>query len=533
MDIACAMPCPQPPSAPLSRSARVAEHETLEEAVVHNPLAVAGQLGIRTPKTIRQSALPVASGIRWRQRYQLLLQLTDTAVIIAAAAGTGAWLYSGAPRHDAAGAGIYAGISVFVAATWILMSALMRTRDQRLIGVGSGEYKRVINASAATFGTLALGYVLMGGSPARGFVLMTWPLGLSALLASRWIWRNWLTYQRRFGHFLSNVVVVGQRNDVGYVVAQLGKMSGAAYDVVGVILEDQTKMPALQVGVQAVPVVGNLDTVREAVKKTGADAVIVAGELHRGSGYLRELGWDLERTSTELVVASALTNVAGPRIKVRPVEGLPLMHVEMPSFTGGRHLIKRCMDVVLSVTALLILAPLLAALAVLIKSDSPGPALFSQERTGKNGSTFRMYKLRSMVTSAEEELERLRDLNQASGPLFKLYDDPRVTRVGKWLRKYSLDELPQLYNVLRGDMSLVGPRPPLPTEVSQYEGHTHRRLFTRPGCTGLWQINGRSNLDWDESVRLDLYYVENWSVTGDLIIMWRTLKVMLNPKGSY
>ncbi|MEV7649001.1 sugar transferase [Arthrobacter sp. NPDC089319] len=462
-----------------------------------------------------------------------MLLLTDTAVIVGAAAGTGTWLYTVAPHRDAAAAGIHTGIAFLVVVVWTLMGALMHTRDPRLIGVGAGEYKRVTNASAATFGALALGYVLIGGSPAREFVLLTWPVGLAALLASRWLWRNWLVYQRRFGHFLSNVVVVGQRSDVSYVVSQLMKKSGAAYDVVGVVLEGKTKIPSLQVGSQAVPVVGNLDTVRDAVKHTGADAVIVAGQLRRGSGYLRELGWDLERTSTELVVASSLTNVAGPRIKLRPVEGLPLMHVEMPSFTGGRHVIKRCMDVVVSAVALLILAPLLAALAVLIKRDSAGPVIFSQERTGKNGSTFRMYKLRSMVTSAEEELERLRDLNQASGPLFKLYDDPRVTRVGKWLRKYSLDELPQLYNVLRGDMSLVGPRPPLPTEVSQYVGHTHRRLFTKPGCTGLWQVNGRSDLDWDESVRLDLYYVENWSVTGDLIIMWRTLKVMLNPKGSY
>ncbi|GAA4373801.1 hypothetical protein GCM10023166_24830 [Paeniglutamicibacter cryotolerans] len=191
------------------------------------------------------------------------------------------------------------------------------------------------------------------------------------------------------------------------------------------------------------------------------------------------------------------------------------------------------MDIVLSAVALLALAPLLGVLALLIKKDSKGPVIFAQERIGTNGQSFKMFKLRSMVVNAEEELERLQSKNQGSGLLFKLQDDPRVTKVGAWLRKFSLDELPQIYNVLRGDMSLVGPRPPLPKEVAKYEGHVGRRLYIKPGLTGLWQVSGRSDLDWEEGVRLDLYYVENWSVTGDLMIMWRTFKVMLHPVGAY
>ena len=209
------------------------------------------------------------------------------------------------------------------------------------------------------------------------------------------------------------------------------------------------------------------------------------------------------------------------------------MHVELPRFTGGKHTLKRLVDIVASAAALLILSPLLCALAWIIVRDSKGPVFFRQERVGRNGKRFKMVKFRSMVTTAEQDLAALRDLNEGAGLLFKLKNDPRITTCGRWLRKYSLDELPQFWNVLNGDMSLVGPRPQLPGEVEGYEGDVSRRLLIKPGITGLWQINGRSNLGWDESVRWDLYYVENWSLTGDIMILWRTLRVILHPVGAY
>jgi exopolysaccharide biosynthesis polyprenyl glycosylphosphotransferase len=261
--------------------------------------------------------------------------------------------------------------------------------------------------------------------------------------------------------------------------------------------------------------------------------VIVAGQPHGGSQFIRNLGWELEGTATELVLASRLTDVAGPRIHFRPVEGLPLIHVEIPQFEGGKHMLKRALDAAASGIALVILLPLFIVIGILIKLDSPGAFLFSQERVGRNGATFRMFKFRSMVQTAERDLATLQAQNEASGLLFKIKNDPRVTRVGRVLRKYSLDELPQLWNVFIGNMSLVGPRPPLQREVQGYEIHVHRRLYIKPGLTGMWQVNGRSDLSWDESVRLDLYYVENWSLTGDLVILWRTLKVLTHPVGAY
>jgi exopolysaccharide biosynthesis polyprenyl glycosylphosphotransferase len=215
------------------------------------------------------------------------------------------------------------------------------------------------------------------------------------------------------------------------------------------------------------------------------------------------------------------------------VDGLPLLHVEIPQFEGGKHLLKRGFDVVVSGIALIVLSPLFLVLATLIRADSDGKAFFSQERVGRNGETFRILKFRSMVTNAPELLADLMEQNEGSGVLFKIKHDPRVTRLGRILRKYSLDELPQLWNVFTGDMSLVGPRPPLPNEVRDYEDHVRRRLYIKPGLTGMWQINGRSALSWEDSVRLDLYYVENWSVVGDLMILWRTVRVVINPVGAY
>jgi exopolysaccharide biosynthesis polyprenyl glycosylphosphotransferase len=248
---------------------------------------------------------------------------------------------------------------------------------------------------------------------------------------------------------------------------------------------------------------------------------------------MRQLGWELEASSTTLIVAPALTDVAGPRIHARPVAGLPLIQVDYPAFTGRRYALKRAFDIVVSLLALVILSPVLLVIALLVRRDSPGPALYTQERVGLNGARFHMLKFRSMVVDAEAQLPSLLDRSDGNGVLFKLKSDPRVTRIGAVLRRYSLDELPQLVNVLVGEMSLVGPRPPLASEVERYDEWAHRRLLVRPGITGLWQTQGRSDLSWEDSVRLDLYYVENWSLTGDVIILYRTIRAVVRASGAY
>lgn len=250
---------------------------------------------------------------------------------------------------------------------------------------------------------------------------------------------------------------------------------------------------------------------------------------------VRELSWSLEPGRQHLVVAPSLTDIGGPRIHTRPVQGLPLIHVETPTYSGRKLYTKRAFDLVGAALLVVVLSPLLLVLAVLVKTTSTGPVFFHQERVGLNGSTFRMIKFRSMVVDAEERLQELSALDRAEGNdvLFKMRNDPRVTRVGGFMRRYSLDEVPQLFNVLAGSMSLVGPRPPLAREVARYDTHVHRRFLVKPGMTGLWQVSGRSDLSWEDSVRLDLYYVENWSITGDLIILWRTARTVLSSQGAY
>jgi exopolysaccharide biosynthesis polyprenyl glycosylphosphotransferase len=474
----------------------------------------------------------VESGLEWARSYRVKLHVTDVATIVffVLIAFVARFADTQTLTNDIAIR--YAYMSLVVIVAWNASLAAFRTRDKRVLGVGASEYKAVINASSTTFGLLAIAFLVFQADTARWFFTVAFPLGLLGLLINRWLWRKWLITQRAYGHFLSRVVVAGKRADVETVVRQIRANSGAAYTVVGAVIEEDGTTTTSML-FEGLDVRDDLSLVTAHARELGVDGVVIAGQPSGGSQFIHDLAWQLEGHTLELILATSLANVAGPRIHFRPVDGLPLIHVEIPQFEGAKHAMKRALDIVLSGTALIALAPLFLVLYVLVRLDSPGPAFFSQERVGKGGETFRIYKFRSMVVQAEERLAELAALNEGSGVLFKMKDDPRVTNIGRVLRKYSLDELPQIWNVLLGDMSLVGPRPPLPQEVLGYDDHVHRRLFIKPGLTGMWQINGRSALSWEESVRLDLYYVENWSVVGDLLIMWRTVKVLVQPVGAY
>jgi exopolysaccharide biosynthesis polyprenyl glycosylphosphotransferase len=284
-----------------------------------------------------------------------------------------------------------------------------------------------------------------------------------------------------------------------------------------------------------VPVLGGLDKVAEIVRTSGADTVAVTATAAFGPSAVRRLSWELENTDAELILAPALTNIAGPRIHTQPVAGLPLIHVARPTYRGANRILKKSFDIVGGLSLLVIFSPVLVGVAVAIKLTSAGPVLFLQDRVGINGRVFRMIKFRSMEVDAEERLAMLREEGRDAGNdvLFKMRNDPRVTRIGRLIRRYSIDELPQLFNVISGDMSLVGPRPPLKAEVDLYGDEVRRRLLVKPGMTGLWQVSGRSDLSWDDAARLDVYYVENWSITGDVVIMWKTARVVVSCAGAY
>ncbi|WP_346233040.1 sugar transferase [Parafrigoribacterium mesophilum] len=471
-------------------------------------------------------------GLAWAKRYRSGLLITDTAIIFAALLIALLGRLAGMTPSSAQMNPPFWMVCACVLLTWNAALAAFHTRDLRVVGVGLNEYKQVVSASFVTFGLLAMAFMILEIDTARHYLVVSFPLGAAALVGSRLLWRKWLIRQRRFGHFLSQVVVAGKRRDVGYVVRAIEKNSGAAYKVVGTVLDEHRTGDASD-NLPGIPTCYGLRNVAEVTAALGADAVIVASHPSEEGNFIRSLAWQLEGTATELILASRLVDVAGPRIHFRPVEGLPLIHVEIPAFDGGKHVLKRVLDVIVSAIGIAIVLPLCAVLSILIACDSPGGVFFRQERVGRDGRTFTMLKFRSMCQTATQDLAALRERNEGAGVLFKIKDDPRVTRVGRTLRKYSLDELPQLWNILKGDMSLVGPRPPLPSEVDDYEEPMGRRLYIKPGLTGMWQVNGRSDLSWQESVRLDLYYVENWSLIGDLVILWRTLKVLTHPVGAY
>ncbi|MFB7251386.1 sugar transferase [Microbacterium sp. NPDC056234] len=464
----------------------------------------------------------------WERRYRMRLRTTDAAIIVLAVAVTaGAQLLVLGTPIDA----VVRDGAVLVAVWFPILSALS-TRAAAVFGSGAAEYTRVAHASGLAFGFLAIVGVLWEWEGLRPLLLIALPVGMLGLLLARWMWRKWLLQRRRDGQYSSRTVVAGDAEDVRYVIDSLRRGGETAYHVVGATLFDGNAVE-LEVGGDRYPVLGNVNTVAAVAMQLGADTIIVASRPDGDPDFVKQLGWQLEGTASELILSSRLTDVAGPRVSLRQVEGLPLIQVKIPTYEGGVHLLKRALDIAVAVVALVPIALLAPALALIIKADSPGPVFFRQERVGRDGRTFRIVKFRSMRTDAEQHLAALKQQNEGAGLLFKMKDDPRVTRVGRVLRKLSLDELPQFWNVLVGDMSVVGPRPPLPSEVTAYDGTVYRRLYIKPGITGLWQVSGRSDLTWDESVRLDLRYVENWSVMNDLQIMWRTAKVMAQPSGAY
>jgi exopolysaccharide biosynthesis polyprenyl glycosylphosphotransferase len=414
-------------------------------------------------------------------------------------------------------------------AAWLVLLYVARTYDARVIGVGADEYKRVVRSSLWLWGTVAIVCYIGRIEIARGFLAIAFPLGTVLLLGGRWAARKGLHRARRHSDAWSHrVLVVGGVKEVDELVAEFAREPYAGLHVVGACVPGE-----YDGAVPCVPVVGSLTTVVEAVAHTGADTVAVTASHGVTSSVLKRLGWELEDAGVDIVVAPALTDVAGPRVHVRPVSGLSLLYVEQPEFSGPSRFVKEVFDRLAAGVGLLLTLPLFLLIAVMIKATSPGPVIFRQVRVGREGKSFTVYKFRSMVADAEDRLHSLRAINDSDGALFKLRQDPRITSVGRWLRRCSLDELPQLVNVLRGEMSLVGPRPALPSETEEYGRSVRRRLLVKPGITGLWQVSGRSDLSWEDSVRLDLYYVENWSFTGDIQILWKTVYAVTTSRGAY
>jgi exopolysaccharide biosynthesis polyprenyl glycosylphosphotransferase len=476
------------------------------------------------------------SDVRWLRRLSRRLALLDAVVVTGSIAlALGIAFGPTDPRISIVGElenlkpTSYLLLGPALAVAWSLSLHLTRTYDRRILGVGGDEYRRVARASVYFWGLVAVASYMTRFEFSRLTLGLSFVLGTVSLLLCRWIARKVLHQaRRRSSKWSHRVLAVGGRNEVEALVAELEREPYAGLKVVGACMP-----PGDALHVTSVPVVGSLTSVPEAVSRLGVDTVAVTASRGLTSGVLKRLGWDLEGAGVELVVAPALTDVAGPRVHVRPVSGLQLLYVEQPEFSGPTRVMKEAFDRVIGLLGLLVLGPLIVLIAAAVRLTSQGPVIFRQVRVGRDGAMFTLYKFRTMVCNAEEMLPDVTEVNHGNGLLFKRHDDPRVTSVGRFLRRFSLDELPQLVNVLLGDMSMVGPRPALPSETEQYGRATSRRLLVKPGITGLWQVSGRSDLSWEDSVRLDLYYVENWSFAGDIQILWKTLHAVVSRRGAY
>ncbi|WP_051366550.1 sugar transferase [Hamadaea tsunoensis] len=460
---------------------------------------------------------------RWELRYQLSLLCADFAV------GLGAgWLAFHVRFAElTAYTRIYMILSCLLPFALVGVLALARAYDKRFLYVGTEEYDRVLRGGLALIAGIAIVSYALELPTARTYVLMALPAATATLIVVRFLLRKRLHRGRARGEFLRRVIVVGHELAVVAMTRQLRRERFHGMDVVGACL------PADGDGQVGLPVFGTFDEVPEAVSRAAADTVIVLGCPELDGDRLRRLAWRLEGDDIDLIVASALVDVAGGRTTLRPLDGLPMLHVEHPRLAGGSRVVKNLVDRGGALLLVGLLWPLFAYIAWRIRRDSPGPVLFRQVRVGRDGREFRIYKFRTMHVDAEARLSELRHLNEHDGVLFKIRDDPRVTSVGQWLRRFSLDELPQLFNVVAGQMSLVGPRPPLPQEVAMYHDDVLRRLAVKPGMTGLWQVSGRADLSWEEAVRLDLRYVENWSLSMDVVILLRTLTAVVRSSGAY
>lgn len=481
-------------------------------------------------------AIP-AQAPAWQRGYARRLALLDFLGVLFAV-GLAQWLRFGGftgevttnPYLD------YPVVSAGLAIVWVVVLAINHSRSPRIIGSGVEEYRRVWLGTLAVFGGIAILSMLFKLEIARGYLMIALPAGMTILILFRWLARQVVVRARRkYGRCITRVLVVGSAPAVRDLTSSLARDPRSSYQVVGACVpgpEFRTKIDVPGVG--AIPTFGNESNVVGAVTATSSNAVAVTATERLNGRGIRDLSWELEKLDIDLLVAPGVVDVAGPRLQMRPVAGLPLIHVEKPQYHGAKRFQKRLFDVTFATAVLLVGMPILVLVALAIKLTSKGPIFYRQERIGLDGQPFEMIKFRTMVDGADKMVEKLAAMNESDGGiLFKIRQDPRVTPVGRVLRKFSIDELPQFFNVLKRDMSVVGPRPPLAKEVNTYDDHARRRLLVRPGITGLWQVSGRSDLSWEDSVRLDLFYVENWSMLSDLLIAIKTVKAILSHSGAY
>lgn len=425
-------------------------------------------------------------------------------------------------------------VSCVLVLLWMTFLA-QGSRSPRVAGRGAQEYVVLVAATLQLFGLIAIASMLLRVDMSRGYLAIALPLGLVGLVANRWAWSH-VAARARLGKKQDRLLIVGTAESAHDITSEFAKDPRAGYHVVGVCTPDGPGEAArvISVGNRAIPVVGTDQAILEAVRRTGVHTVALAATHNLRPVELRRLMWDLEALHVDLMIAPGLIDIVDQRLHSQQVAGMAMLEVVRPQYSRANSSIKRSFDVVFALAALAAVAPVMLVTALAVRFSSAGPTFYRSERIGMDGVPFRMIKFRSMYADADARMPALIAANDNGNILFfKVKDDPRVTRVGKIIRRFSVDELPQFLNVLRGDMSVVGPRPQVRREVDSYDDLVYRRLAVKPGLTGLWQISGRSDLEVEDAIRLDLTYVENWSLGRDVAIIVKTVRTVLLGSGAY
>jgi len=456
--------------------------------------------------------------------YRNRLIATD-AFMIAVAIGIGLLISSRASEWAIDPTLAIYGTPAAIGLLWIALLVVRGSYDRRVIGLGSEEVRRAVSATLLLFAIVAGLSYLIRADISRAYAFISLPLGLLLIAFARFRWRQWLYRERKLGRFLLKIIVIGSPRTSQILADKLNQESYAGFQVV-----DQIDLPKNHESDSEFE--GWLNIVDAAISRNDASAIAIDPGDNAPHEVIRQLSWRIEGRNIDLLISPGSLDVAGPRLSVRPAAGLPLLHLEEAVLSRSQRASKRSLDIVGSIFAITVFSPVMLISALAVRFTSRGPVIYKQVRVGRAGETFTMLKFRTMHAQADSQINELREKHELNSPMFKLEHDPRITKVGGFLRKWSIDETPQFFNVLGGSMSLVGPRPHPLDDVNRYEIEAFRRLALKPGMTGLWQVKGRSDLSWEQALQLDLYYVEKWSLESDLFLIAKTAKAVILRSGA-
>jgi exopolysaccharide biosynthesis polyprenyl glycosylphosphotransferase len=423
----------------------------------------------------------------------------------------------------------YALLTLALTPLWLVLFWAYGLYEPRQVLSPVNEFKQVFHGVVAGSVLIFLADSILNLNLARGWALMAMAGGFIIVGGERLLVRKLLHFMRRRGGDETRTIIVGANHEATTVAKTLEREAWLGYRIVGYVDDDLPTGEKLEDGGT---VIGRTDDLKDLIATHKAHMLLVASSAVDAT-RLNRLLWELQTTDVDLQITSGTLDLMASRMTVQSVAGVPLLFVRRTGMNRAQRALKRTIDVAGSLFGLIALAPVGAVFALWIKRGSEGPVFFGQVRSGQDAEPITVWKFRTMVRDAEEKLVEVEHLSEGPGLLFKLKDDPRVTTAGRFLRRYSLDELPQLWNVLRGEMSLVGPRPALPSEVEQYDDWVRNRLQVKPGMTGLWQVSGRTDTSFADYVRYDLFYIQNWSLSLDLWILWRTLRAVTTAEGAH